>query len=124
MPSPLIKLSYSCVKLLLSQITHLPGGYAWWHSLPTKGKKAAPAIIRRWSRVLSEHCFPLSLRQAMLVASLSEEGIPDKRSMQLYLWVLRNLYRGNAVSMHHEWQQLVTAQHNVEQRRLLHSVPT
>lgn len=121
--SPIARLCYTAIKLILSQVVHLPGGYAWWHSLPLKGKKAAPALIRKWARVLSEHCYPIQLRQAILVASLNEDGIPDQRSMQLYLWTLRNLYRGNAVSMHREWQQLITVQQAAEQRRLLHSVP-
>lgn len=111
------------IRALLAQLVHLPGGYGWWHSLPRKGKKAAPALIRRWARLLSDHCYPLSLRQAMLYACLNQDGVPDERGMQLYLWVLRNVYRGNAVSMHQQWQHLHNTQVALQQQRQLRLIP-
>lgn len=107
--SPLVRSCYTAIRLILSQLVHLPGGYAWWHSLALKGKKGQVAVLRRWARLLSEQCYPLQLQQAMLYACLNHDGIPDDRGMALYVWMLRNIYRGNAVSMHHQWQQLHTA---------------
>lgn len=121
--TPLSRTCHKALLVMLSQLTHLPGGYTWWHSFPLKGKRAAKNVVKRWSRLLTEHCYPIQLRQAMLLASLNDDGIPDARSMQLYTWTLRNLYRGNAASMYKEWQQLITVQRTAEQRRLLHSVP-
>jgi hypothetical protein len=107
--SPLTTSAKTVLALLIKELVHLPGGYAFWQTLPLKGRRSQRAVLRRWTALLTRELFPVQLRQAALLACLNDEGVPESRSRALYTWMLKVVYHGQAQQLHKDWQLLKQA---------------
>lgn len=107
--TPLSPLARKTLVILVDQITHLPQGYLFWHSLPSKGRKSPQVVLRRWTKLLVSHLYPATLRKLLLTTCVDADGVPDQRGRPLYLWCLRHLYNNNARLLHKDWSYLKQA---------------
>ena len=103
---PLTRQGRQTVQTLIDSALHSPGGYLWWHSLPAAGRQSGHAIIKKWTATVLASLFPQTLLNAMLYAALSPSGIPDNRGELLYIWLVKNVYKGNVQMLYSEWLQL------------------
>lgn len=107
--------------MILNDIEHLPQGYGFWHSLPTTGRKSQRCLLRKWVGLTLKELFPLRLRQAALLACLTEDGVPDSRGRALYGWLLKVVYLNQAEQLHSDWFRLKQAIE--KQPALLYQLP-
>jgi hypothetical protein len=91
---------------LLTQVGHAPGGYMWQQQLPRKGKHSLAVIKRRWVRQLQQVCISEALLQAMVLACVSSEGIPEEKGKALYNWLVKHVYYGDSAKLHRAWYTL------------------
>jgi hypothetical protein len=107
MPSSrLYKVCRKTIDTLTDNITHQPGGYLWWTTLPKKGRHSSVTLTRNWTKLLYTTLFPPLLQRAMLSACLSVDGTPNTQGHLLYTWLLINVYNNNEVMLYKDWLQL------------------
>lgn len=106
---PLTQSARIVLNQMVKEIVHLPRGYAFWEGLPLKGRQSSRCVLRRWLALLLRELYPAQLRQAALLASLDDEGVPDSRSRALYAWLLKVVYKGQAQQLHDDWYRLKQA---------------
>lgn len=100
--------AYVIVDALITDLTHMPGGYRFWTGLPTSGRHSPHSARHRCVKLLLSCWLPLSLKRAMVQACLSGDGVPTAQGTLLYTWLLHNVYNGQEKQLYTEWLQLQT----------------
>ena len=101
--SPRSTESYRVVDRIIMDIERLPHGYAFWRSLPAKGKRSCHTVRKRWAGLLIETFFPAIFLTALVSACLSPDGVPDQRGKLLYEWLLKYVYSGQERRLYADW---------------------
>jgi hypothetical protein len=99
----LYKKADAAISNIIYDITHSPGGYAYWYNLPLKGRKSRDVLTENWIEDTLETLFPQELQKGMLQASLSPDGRTDFRGSMVYQWLLENIYFKKAPRLFQEW---------------------
>lgn len=102
---PLLTESLKVVDKVIAQIEHLPNGYTFWRTLPPQGKTSVGIIRKRWGILLRTTFFPPSFIRMLLCACLNAEGVPDRRGVGIYQWLLKYVYRNNVKALYADWLQ-------------------
>jgi hypothetical protein len=111
-PQGLTQICHSATKQIVLDITRKPGGEVFWHSLPGKGKIAPQNLIRKWTRYIVLQCFPDTFINAMILACLSVDGLPQQHNKPLRQWVVSTIYQGHEHKLYQAWAVL-----NVKQQQ-------
>lgn len=93
----------SLIDKMVDDITHMPDGYQWRYSLPTKGRKSYAALKKHWRQSIYRTLFPNSLRAILLQVALTDKGFPDSRGHALYHWLRTHIYGNDTLLLYKEW---------------------
>lgn len=90
------------VSRVVKDIMRLPGGYMFWHGLPSKGKQSRVALQKRWRNAALQALQSTEMQFAMLHACLSPDGTVDQRGLFLYRWMVEQ-YFGKPYRLFDTW---------------------
>lgn len=102
----LTQLVDTIVEQVVKDITHSPGGYAYWQQLPQRGYYSASRIQGRLAGKVRQLLLPKHAQIAMVQAALNAEGIPDTRGRELYKYLLQTAYQGREQDIYKDWLQI------------------
>lgn len=98
------KAIYTITDSIILTLQHQPGGYAFWMSLPQKGRHNAVALRKTLGDKILSMIFTPSFLAILLKSALTTAGQPI--NSPLYTWLLTNVYSNNIRKLYKDWLKI------------------
>ena len=86
---------------ILSDIAHLPNGYAFTYVLQYSSLQ--DAVLKKWTQLFIHHFYTEDMRNTIVLACLDENGLVTLRTKRLYNWTLKYLYSNEEGKLYGDW---------------------